>query len=284
MNASAAKPGPVSGVALSPHPCGLLVSVRDAFEAAAALAGGATVVDVKEPARGSLGTADPEAAAAVAAVVGRRVPWTLACGELRDGIAALHAHVRRVVGLLPAGAVPPCAAKAGPAGTGAAGWRDMLVAFGRGLPPGVAPVAVAYADWERAAAPTPDDVLAAAGESGFGLLLLDTFDKAGPPLLADSAAVRRVAGWVDRARAAGMRVVLAGSLTAVTAREAVACGPDLIAVRSAACTGGRLGTVCEKRVARLGKLCGPSAAEPAGDLPEVPREIARGASAPQCRS
>jgi uncharacterized protein (UPF0264 family) len=116
------------------------------------------------------------------------------------------------------------------------------------------------------------------------LLLVDTWDKAGPPLLADAVAGRRVAGWVGRARAAGMRVVLAGSLRAGTVWRAVACGPDLIAVRSAACTGGRLGTVCRKRVARLGKLCGLPAAETAGDLPEMRREIARGAGAPQRRS
>lgn len=259
--------------------CGLLVSVRDAVEAAAAVAGGAAVIDVKEPARGALGRADAEVAAAVAAAVGR-VPWTLACGELGDGVAAITAHVRRVVGLVPAGAAPPCAAKAGPAGAGA-GWRDALVAFGRGLPEGVAAVAVAYADWERAAAPPPDDVIAAAGAAGCGILLVDTADKAGPPLLADAAAGRRVAGWVAQARAAGLRVVLAGSLAETSLHEAVACGPDLVAVRSAACAGGRLGTVCGKRVARLGKLVESAAAEPAGDLPETEREIARGAGAPQ---
>ena len=44
----------------------LLVSVRDATEAAAALHGGAGLIDVKEPARGPLGRAD---AATIAAVV-----------------------------------------------------------------------------------------------------------------------------------------------------------------------------------------------------------------------
>ena len=38
---------------------GLLVSVRSADEARTALAGGATVIDVKEPERGPLGRADP---------------------------------------------------------------------------------------------------------------------------------------------------------------------------------------------------------------------------------
>ena len=46
----------------------LLVSVRDAVEAEAALAGGAHLIDVKEPARGALGRADD---ATIAAVVRR---------------------------------------------------------------------------------------------------------------------------------------------------------------------------------------------------------------------
>ena len=39
---------------------GLLVSVRSAAEALAALAGGADVIDVKEPNQGSLGAADDD--------------------------------------------------------------------------------------------------------------------------------------------------------------------------------------------------------------------------------
>lgn len=39
----------------------LLVSVRDAGEARAALAGGAEIVDAKDPARGSIGAVSPEA-------------------------------------------------------------------------------------------------------------------------------------------------------------------------------------------------------------------------------
>ena len=53
---------------------GLLVSVRNGEEAAQALAGGAAVVDVKEPARGALGRADFGRLAEVVEAVGGRVP------------------------------------------------------------------------------------------------------------------------------------------------------------------------------------------------------------------
>jgi uncharacterized protein (UPF0264 family) len=236
--------------------CGLLVSVRDAAEAHEALVGGATIVDVKEPARGPLGAAACDVTAGIAAEVARQTPWTLAAGELRDGVEAIHDHVRRTIALLGAGAVPPAAVKAGLAGMGAGDWRSLFGAFVAGTPVGVEPVAVAYADWERAGSPPPGDVIAAANTAGCGVLLLDTFDKAGGPVVGDAEAAARVADWIARARQAGMHVVLAGNLTADTLPAAVACGPDVIAVRSAACVGGRSGTVSEKLVRGLGNLCG----------------------------
>lgn len=245
--------------------CGLLVSVRDASEAREALAGGATIVDVKEPGRGPLGAAASDATARIAAVVGRRTPWTLAGGELRDGVAAIHDHVRRTIALLDGDGLPPAAAKAGLAGTAAGDWRSLLVAFKAWLPAGIEPVAVAYADWNQAGSPPPGEVIEAAIAAGYRLLLVDTFDKSGPPVVSDAESVRRVGGWIARARRAGMRAVLAGNLTLKALPAALASGPDVIAIRSAACVGGRSGTVCGKRVRRLGKLCGLAGAEPVAD-------------------
>src|SRR5438045_2477000 len=64
---------------------GLLVSVRSAAEATAALDGGAALIDVKEPALGSLGRAADAVRAEVLAVLAGRVPMSVALGELRDG-------------------------------------------------------------------------------------------------------------------------------------------------------------------------------------------------------
>ena len=58
----------------------LLVSVRSVEEAEAALAGGADLIDVKEPTRGSLGRADD----AVIAAILRRRRWPPP-GERRPG-------------------------------------------------------------------------------------------------------------------------------------------------------------------------------------------------------
>src|SRR5690349_12551439 len=61
---------------------GLLVSVRSAVEALAAYAGGAAVIDMKEPARGPLGQADPAVWQAVRAAVPRAITLSVALGEL----------------------------------------------------------------------------------------------------------------------------------------------------------------------------------------------------------
>lgn len=66
----------------------LLVSVRNATEAIAATRGGADIIDVKEPLRGSLGCAAPdtirEIAHALRRITGSAVPLSLALGELTE--------------------------------------------------------------------------------------------------------------------------------------------------------------------------------------------------------
>src|SRR5439155_14076862 len=62
----------------------LLISVRSAMEAEMALAGGADVIDIKEPRRGALGAADSRVWRAVRKVIGPRAVLSLALGELLD--------------------------------------------------------------------------------------------------------------------------------------------------------------------------------------------------------
>src|SRR4051812_31622535 len=77
---------------LSSETPGLLVSVRSAAEALSSLAGGADVIDVKEPKYGSLGAADHETIAAIVRVVGGRVPVSAAMGELVDIMHSQDGH------------------------------------------------------------------------------------------------------------------------------------------------------------------------------------------------
>ena len=226
---------------------GLLVSVRNAAEAAEALAGGASIIDVKEPLAGPLGAAGPAAIVEIARVVGRRKPWTMACGELLEGVAAILDRIGQVVVLLDGAAVPPAAVKVGLAGMAAADWQDRLAEVRAGLPAGISQVAVAYADWKPVAAPCPREVIEAAARLGCGMLLVDTADKSAGRLL-ESTPEAELAGWVAHARRRGLGVALAGRIAIAEIPAVVALGPDVVALRSAVCSNGRLGSVQRRLV------------------------------------
>jgi (5-formylfuran-3-yl)methyl phosphate synthase len=239
-------------------PRGLLVSVRTPEEALEAVAGGAAIIDVKDPARGALGRADAARTAAILAVV-TTCPCTLACGELADGVETIAAHVRRVAALA---AARPAAVKAGPAGLDLATWRRAFTEVARVLPEDVAPVAVAYADAAVARAPDALAIIEAAAAGGATTILIDTFSKSGPGLVA-VAGLDVVAGWVERAHASGLAVALAGRLTAADVAAVAALGADVVGVRSAACGGDRLGRVERGNVARIAGTLSAGRAEPA---------------------
>jgi uncharacterized protein (UPF0264 family) len=231
----------------------LLVSVRSAAEAAAALAGGAALIDVKEPARGSLGRADDGVITAVLRAVAGRRPVSAALGELREG--------------RPAPAVSLAFAKWGLAGCGGRRhWTGELTQAACRLPPGCRPVAVAYADWQRAGAPAPAQVCAFVCARRWGAFLIDTWRKDGTTLL-DWLPFDELQELRDRCRGAGVAVALAGSLGAEQLRPLHPLRPDWFAVRGAACRDGRrIATIDADRVRRLVDLLGEpvTAATPAG--------------------
>lgn len=222
----------------------LLVSVRDASEAAAAAAGGAHWVDVKEPNRGSLGR--PEAATIwqVVKQLAGRVPVSVALGELAEkprlnatDRAAL-VGVRRVkVGLAGCRDLPA--------------WAEVLRSLASSLPPTTSMVAVHYADWRTCRAPGPEEVLELAGQLGCSALLVDTYDKRAGRLF-DWFTEASLAELLTAARAADLSCVVAGSLTAADFGDAIATGADILAVRGAACRDGdRAAQLCSERVAAL---------------------------------
>ena len=224
----------------------LLVSVRDAAEAREAIAGGADVIDVKEPLAGSLGRAGLEETLGVASAVhraARPVPWTIACGELADGpVDEAAAHVSSLVGLLPEAVRRPWLVKLGLAGAAQLDWERWVAGFESRLPDGVAQACVVYADWHRCNAPPPERVVRLAGTLAGRTVLIDTFDKRAGGLF-DVAVTDDLQATVALARSLGLVVALAGRIGLDDAGKVAAIAPDIVAVRSAACGGDRLRTV-----------------------------------------
>lgn len=221
---------------------GLLVSVRSADEALAALDAGASVIDVKEPTRGSLGAADAPTIAAVVEAVAGRVPVSAALGELDEqGSVQLPKGIAFI--------------KIGLAGCGcdldwSRRWQSTIRAMQQSNGEMPQPVAVAYADWRAANAPNPEVILRAAIDIDCPGLLIDTWDKSAGGLF-DHWATESLRNFLDRAREQLGFVVLAGSLAGVSFRRAVEMLPNLVAVRGAACETGREGPISARRIRDL---------------------------------
>lgn len=227
----------------------LLVSVRSAGEVAAAVAGGADIVDAKEPTAGSLGAVSNRVLREIARCVPAGVPLSIALGEPKN-VAALEAAMTALHGLAPRPSRVYVKIGLSGAGDGASALLAALVDLSSRMAIQPSVIAVAYADYEAAGAPAPETVARMAAAAGADGVLLDTWAKAGGDLfhhLAEPA----LRAWIERARAAGLLVALAGSLSAQGVRAVAELPADIVGVRGAACIGGRAGAVSEGRVAEL---------------------------------
>lgn len=223
----------------------LLVSVRSLAEAQAAIAGGADIIDVKEPSAGPLGMAAPAVIEAIAAhCVAAGVPCSAALGELTD--RCVDAASWRLSAKLNW-------AKVGLAGCrGRSGWmNDLRSVCECRLAPVTQRIAVAYVDVDRACAPSISEVADFALAQDCAGLLLDTWDKSGGGLLA-WVSPRELAQLCTRLRSAGLFVAAAGRLTPDELPGVIEAGASIVAVRSAVCVGGdRQAVVTAEGVARF---------------------------------
>jgi (5-formylfuran-3-yl)methyl phosphate synthase len=225
----------------------LLVSVRNVSEAHAAIAGGTDIIDVKEPARGSLGMADAETIADIARTVSKDTkespPVSAALGESREWLAGEHSTA--ICDSL-------TYTKLGLAGLASSNdWkRDWMTARGRveyRSQTAARWIAVAYVDWQSAESPPLQEVIDAAGETDCVGVLFDTYQKDGHSLL-DWLTLPELSRLVATIQAAGMLAALAGGLQREHANLLAGIGADVLAIRTAACEDGRNSTVTASAV------------------------------------
>jgi (5-formylfuran-3-yl)methyl phosphate synthase len=230
----------------------LLVSVRDADEARAALGGGADWIDLKEPASGPLGAVAGDVARNVAKVVAGQASISAAAGELLDWPHSPARDLLAVEGV--------AQLKLGLAGGNGVDWRRAwLSAQQEIIDAGKELVAVIYADADRAHSPAPHEVVEVAATAGARWLLVDTFDKQSGTLLEllDATGIKEL---FIRAYQLGMTTAAAGRLTPAAIKALPLEVVDVVAVRSAACGGNRNGAVNAECVAALQRLLSKSAA------------------------
>ncbi|MFA7592378.1 MAG: (5-formylfuran-3-yl)methyl phosphate synthase [Thiohalobacteraceae bacterium] len=204
---------------------GLLASVSDTREALLALAGGADIIDLKDPARGALGAVPAEIQRQVVQLIGGRRPVSATVGDLPMNPACLTAAVLRTaatgvdlvkIGLydLPAG-------------------MDCVTTLGQTCAQQVPLIAVLFADQQPDLDWLPD--LAAAGFHG---VMLDTADKAAGRLL-QHASIETLQAFVQRAHGLGLLTGLAGSLRIEDIPTLLPLAADYLGFRGALCVGRR---------------------------------------------
>jgi (5-formylfuran-3-yl)methyl phosphate synthase len=209
----------------------LLVSVVSAEEARRALAGGADIIDVKDPGEGALGAPSPRVLAEVVREVRAAAPVSVALGDLPDlpHTAALAARGASLSG-------------AGYVKVGLRGVCELddavalMTAVADAVEPQTEVIAAAYADADALDPPAlaPASLPELVDRTGVSGALVDTFVKDGRGLygwLSES----ELADLIARTRSAGASFGVAGQLTRGQLRRVPA---DVVGVRSAVCHGG----------------------------------------------
>jgi len=230
----------------------LLISVTTEDEVAAALEGGADIIDVKNPAEGALGASFPWVLRGVRAATPQGVPVSAALGDAPNlpGSVALTALGAATCGLeyVKVGLMGPRTAD-----DALHLLRGVCRAVGESSPRTWV-IAAAYADAHRVGAFPPLDLPAVAAEAGARGCLLDTAVKAGDNLFThlDDGQLGR---FVEECRRLHLLSALAGSLTAADVPRVRAIGPDIIGFRTAACRGDRVqGRIDASKVRQLKSL------------------------------
>jgi (5-formylfuran-3-yl)methyl phosphate synthase len=241
----------------------LLASVRDREEASTALRGGADVLDLKDPSRGSLGPCAPallrdavgERDAIARGTASRaRVPVSAALGDAigAPGTRALAEE------LAAAGADY---LKVGLHGTGSSeaatrALRDIVHAV-RGSGGSTHVIAALFADDDPGLSPPLSALPGIVLEAGASGCLIDTLGKSGATIF-ECAGSASLTGFLEACRRLRLLSALAGSIGRAQLARVRALGPDLVGARGALCRGGRSGPLDADRLRDFRfALCGP---------------------------
>ena len=232
----------------------LMISVLSEEEAREALLGGAEILDVKNPAEGSLGAQSPEVIRNIKTLSSGSVEISAAIGDMPNlpGTAALAA--------LGAAACGADYVKVGLYGTqGKADAEILLREVQKAVRDSDASIiAAAYADFHRAGTLNPEYLPRIAASAGVKGCLLDTAIKDGHTLF-DFLQPSMIRLLIEQAHEEGLMFGLAGSLSEKDLLLARELGADVVGIRSAACQNNqRDGTLESGRIRKLRQVSNSS--------------------------
>ncbi|MBP0614661.1 (5-formylfuran-3-yl)methyl phosphate synthase [Jiella mangrovi] len=222
----------------------LLASVTGPGEAEAALAGGADIIDLKDPAQGALGAVAPAVLAATIEQVAGRRPVSAVAGDLPmvPDVVVRAVRERREADFVKIGFFPARREER----------LAVISALGE-IARDIRLVAVFFADGDPDLTLLPD-----LAQAGFHGAMIDTIGKrqgAGAASgLLSALTFAMVARFVRSAREHGLMTGLAGSLEAPDVPRLLVLEPDYLGFRGALTCGARSDSIDENKVRRMSDL------------------------------
>jgi len=213
----------------------LLISAKDEKEAAEVIAGGADIIDVKNPKEGALGANFPWVIKRIREITPKNIEVSCALGDVPNlpgavSLAALGAATTGVDYV-----------KAGLYGVKtkeeAVYLMQNVTKAVKDCSSSIKVVATGYADAERIGSVDPLLIPDIARESEADVAMIDTGVKDGKNLFAFLTS-DQLRNFVHAAHGCGLKAALAGSLRKEDLPAVYALGADVVGLRGAACTNG----------------------------------------------
>jgi uncharacterized protein (UPF0264 family) len=231
-------------------PLKLLISPANEKEAKEAIAGGADIIDVKNPAEGALGANYPWVIRNIRAITPSNLKVSCTVGEVPNlpGSISLAAFGAATLGVdyIKVGLYGVKTADA------ACHLLESVNRAAKECNPKVKVVATAYADAKIIGSIDPLLLPKIACKAKVDIAMIDTHLKDGKTIL-DHLSIDQLSSFVDSAHSFGLEVALAGSLRKEDLPVVYDLGADIAGLRGAACTrGNRLsGEILRNLVADL---------------------------------
>ena len=226
------------------------MSPIDEKEALEAVAGGADIIDVKNPKEGALGASFPWVIKRIREVTPKRLEVSCTLGDLPNlpGSAALAALGAAATGVN----YIKCSLYCVKTQAEAVYLIKNVSKAAKEYNSSIKIAAAGFADAERVGSVNPLLIPLITHEAGADIAMLDTAVKDGQNLL-NFLKPDQLKAFVDDAHRMGLKAALAGSLKKENLPALCGLGVDIIGVRGAACTGGDRvnGRITMEKVAEL---------------------------------
>lgn len=216
-------------------PLKLLISPANEKEAKEAIAGGADIIDVKNPAEGALGANYPWVIRNIRAITPSNLKVSCTVGEVPNlpGSISLAAFGAATLGVdyIKVGLFGVKTSDA------ACHLLESVNRAAKESNPQIKVVATAYADAKIIGSIDPFLLPKIASKAKVDVAMIDTYLKDGKTIF-DHLSLKQLRSFVNSAHSVGLKVALAGSLRKEDLPAVYDLGADIAGLRGAACTRG----------------------------------------------